>query len=103
MNAEFQALVNNHTWTLTTPPHIMIAICCKWVFRIKENPDGSTNKYKARLVAKGFHQQYSFDFNETFFPVVKPITVRVILTIAITKGWYITQLDLNNVFINGIL
>lgn len=84
------------------PPHRK-AICCKWVFRIKENPDGSINKYKARLVAKGFHQQSDFDYSETFSPVVKPTTIRVIHTLALTFKWDVQQIDVNNAFLNGFL
>ena len=62
------------------------AIGCKWVFRIKENADGSINRDKARLVAKGFHLVHGFDFHETFSPVVKPITIRVVLTLALSQG-----------------
>lgn len=62
------------------------AIGCKWVFKVKENPDGTIKKNKARLVAKGFHQVTDFDFNETFSPVVKPTTIRVVLTIALSKN-----------------
>lgn len=61
------------------------------------------NKYKARLIAKGFHQQFGFDFNETFSQVVKPITIRVILTLALTHKWELQQIDINNAFLNGSL
>jgi histone deacetylase 1/2 len=70
---------------------------------VKENPDGSINKYKARLVAKGFHQHAGSDFTETFSPVVKPVTVRIVLTLAVTHRWTIQQIDVNNAFLNGTL
>jgi hypothetical protein len=73
------------------------------VFRVKENSDGTVNRYKARLVAKGFHQLQCFDFTETFSPVVKPITIRLILTLVISYKWPIKQLYVNNAFLNGIL
>ena len=73
------------------------------VFRIKYNPDGSISKHKAKLIAKGFHQTPSVDFFETYSPVVKPCTIRVILSLAIMNHWPIRQLDVNNAFLNGIL
>jgi len=86
MQAEFDALVSNKTCTLVPLPGRQ-AIGCKWIFRIKENPDGSINRYKARLVAIGFHQVQGYDFNETFSPVVKPTTIRLILTLALSHHW----------------
>lgn len=87
MKEEYSALMKNNTWTLVELPSHRKVIGCKWVFTLKENPDGSINKYKARLVAKGFHQQEGFDFNETFSPVVKPVTIQIILTLALTNKW----------------
>ena len=75
----------------------------KWVFHVKYHSDGSLQKYKARLVAKGFNQRPGFDFNETFSPVVKPVSVRFILSLAISQSWSIRQLDINNAFLNGDL
>lgn len=103
MQAEYNALLSNNTWTLVELPSNRKAIGCKWVYHIKENYDGFINKYKARLVAKGFHQQYGFDFTETFSPVVKPVTIRIILTLALTYKWNIQQIDINNAFLNGFL
>jgi len=57
MQAEYDALMTNYTWSLTTFPPERSTIDCKWVFRVKENSDGTINKYKARLMAKGFHKK----------------------------------------------
>jgi len=103
MQDEFDALQKNSTWSLVPLPPNRKAIGCKWVFRVKENSDGTLNKFKARLVAKGFHQVQGFDFTETFSPVIKPITIRLILTLALSYKWPIQQLDVNNAFLNGIL
>ena len=103
MKSEYNALVLNNTWTLTNPPLGVIIVGCKWVFRNKYNADGSLQHYKARLVAKGFHQQHGFDFNKTFSLVIKPTTVRVILSHAITSRWSIHQIDINNAFLHSDL
>ncbi|MCH92850.1 retrovirus-related Pol polyprotein from transposon TNT 1-94, partial [Trifolium medium] len=84
MKEEFDALQRNQTWSLVSLPPDRKSIGCKWDFRTKENPDGSINKLKARLVAKRFHQLQGFDFNETFSPVIKPVTIRLILSLAIS-------------------
>ncbi|PNX93512.1 histone deacetylase, partial [Trifolium pratense] len=103
MKSEYKALMDNNTWSLVPLPPHKKAIGCKWIFRVKENPDGSVNKYKARLVAKGFLQTPGFDFTETFSPVIKPVTVRIILTLAVTYRWSVQQIDINNAFLNGLL
>lgn len=103
MDEEYDALLRNQTWRLVSLPPGRHAIGCKWVWKRKTNPDGSTAKFKARLVAKGFHQKEGFDFNETFSPVIKPVTIRVILSVAASQNWSLRQVDVNNAFLNGSL
>jgi histone deacetylase 1/2 len=75
----------------------------KWVFRHKLNPDSSLACYKARCVLRGFTQAPDIDFDETFSFVVKPATIRVILSIALSRDWKIRQLDIKNAFLHGML
>ena len=103
MDEEFAALQRQGTWSLVPPSSSQNVVGCKWVFKLKLNSDGSINRYKARLVAKGFHQQYGVDFEETFSPVIKPPTVRIILSLAVQFDWPLRQLDVRNAFLHGLL
>lgn len=73
----------------------------KWVFKTKLNSDGSLQKLKARLVAQGFQQTLGVDYFETFSPIVKLITIRIIITLAVSHHWPIFQIDVNSIFLNG--
>ena len=103
MDKEIQALEQTHTWVLTPLPPGTRPIGCKWVYRVKLNPDGTIERYKARLVAKGYTQRERLDFSETFSPVAKTVSVRVLIALASTKGWPLYQLDINNAFLHGDL
>jgi len=103
MNTEYDALMKNRTWHLVPPQKGRNVIGCKWVYKIKRKSDGSLDRYKARLVAKGFKQRYGIDYEDTFSPVVKSATIRVILSIAISRVWSLRQLDVQNAFLHGFL
>jgi len=103
MNVEFDALLQNQTWILVPPSSNQNIIGCKWVFRLKRKADGSIDRHKACLVAKGFHQQSSIDYGETYSPVIKPTMVRLILSLAISSGWPIHQIYIQNAFLHGNL
>ena len=103
MSEEYAALMKNKTWTLVPTNDQMKIVDNKWVFRVKYHADGSVQRYKARLVAKGFQQTPGVDFFETFSPVIKPCTIRVIFTLVVTNNWDIQQIDINNAFLNGDL
>jgi len=103
MNDEYQALLKNKTWILTHQPAGAPVVGCKWIFRNKYNADGTFQRHKARLVAKGFQQTAGMDYYDTFSPVVKATTIRLILTYAISNKWFVHQLDINNAFLYGHL
>jgi histone deacetylase 1/2 len=103
MESEISALHKNKTWHLVPPKAGYNVIDCKWVFKIKRNADGTIDRYKGRLVAKGYRQRYGIDYEDTFSPVVKIATVRLVLSIAVSKGWCLRQLDVQNAFLHGIL
>jgi histone deacetylase 1/2 len=99
METEYDALLKNKTWHLVPPQKGRNIIGCKWVYKIKRKSDGSLDRYKARLVAKGFNQGYGIDYEDTFSPVVKAATIRIILSIAVSRGWSLQKLDVQNAFI----
>ena len=100
---EMGALLKNQTWTLVPLPQGKKTVGCRWVFSVKHKADGSIERYKARLVAKGYTQIYGVDYHETFSPVAKLNTVRVLLSLAANLDWPLHQLDVKNAFLHGDL
>jgi hypothetical protein len=103
MEEELKMIEKNQTWKLVDRPDHKKAIGVKWVYRTKLNPDGSVNKYKARLVVKGYAQIFGVDFSETFAPVARLDTIRLLFALAAQNGWVIHQMDVKSAFLNGYL
>jgi hypothetical protein len=101
MEDKYGALVSNGTWELVFQPRGSNVVTGKWVFTHKL--DGSFDHDKARWVLRGFTQHPRVDYGETFSPVVKPVTVRTVLIIAVSHDWPVQQLDMKNTFLHGTL
>jgi histone deacetylase 1/2 len=103
MDAEFSALQRNQTWRLVPARSGLNVIDSRWVYKFKWKPDGSVDRFKAHLVAKGFKQRHGVDYDDTYSPMIKPSTIRVVLSLAVMQGWQIQQLDVDNAFLHGHL
>jgi hypothetical protein len=103
MDVEYSALMNNKTCHLVPYQQDNNIIDCKWIYKIKRRADGTIDRYKARLVAKGFKQRYDIDYADTFSPIVKAATIRLVLSIVVSRGWSLRQLDVHNTFLHGVL
>ncbi|GJR10105.1 ribonuclease H-like domain-containing protein [Tanacetum coccineum] len=100
---EYNALFKNNTWILVPRPQDAYIVRSMWLFRHKHNADGSLSRYKARLVANGSTQFTGIDVDDTFSPVVKPATIRTVLSLAISRHWPVYKLDVKNAFLHGYL
>lgn len=103
MREELEALRKNKTWELANLPEGKKAVSCKWIFTVKQNPEGKVERYKARLGARGYSQTYGIDYDETFAPVASMNTVRILISCAANFGWPLHQLDVKNAFLHGDL
>lgn len=103
MLEEMKMIGKNDTWLLVDRPRHKKVIGVKLVFRVKLNPDSSVNKHKARLVVKGYSQDPEIDYTDTFAPVARLDTVRLLPALAAQNRWEVFQLDVKSAFLNGIL
>ncbi|GAU39416.1 hypothetical protein TSUD_323640 [Trifolium subterraneum] len=103
MDQEIESIERNDTWELVSLPKEAKMIGVKCIFKTKYNENGEVEKYKARLVAKGYSQQHGIDFNEVFAPVARWDTIRTILAVAASQGWFVYQFDVKSAFLHGEL
>lgn len=102
MEEEIESFYENETWELVDPPEAATIVQCKWVFKVKCGSENE-NKYRARLVAKGYTQREGIDYSETFAPVVRHSTLRLLIGLAVKLDLRILHLDVKTAFLNGIL
>lgn len=103
MSSEMNSLIANNTWSLTDLPAGRKPIDCKWVFKLKSKKDDNSIRYKARLVAKGYSQREGIDYTETYSPVVKYTSIRLLLALAVKYDLKVRQLDVVTAFLHGEL
>ncbi|KAL4366702.1 hypothetical protein GQ457_05G014270 [Hibiscus cannabinus] len=103
MKDEMNSMKNNEVWDLVSLPDGVKAIGCKWVFKTKKNSKGNIERYKARLVAKGFTQREGIDYTETFSPVSKKDSLRIVLALVAQFDLELQQMDVKTAFLNGDL
>ena len=100
---EIDFIMQNDTWDLVDLPPGATPIGCKWIFKRKYKPDGSVEKFKARLVPKGFTQKQNIDYFDTYAPMTRISSFRILFALASIYKLYIHQMDVKTAFLNGDL
>src|SRR5579862_9432714 len=95
--------MKNGAWELVQPPHSANIVTCKWVFKMKHDANGNVIRFKARLVARGFSQVYGVDYMDTYAPVAKLTTYRIIFALAALEQWEVHGMDVITAFLLGKL
>lgn len=103
MDEEYKSLIKNGTWELVDLPKGKSIISNKWVYKIKKNKDDAIERFKARLVVRGFTQKFGQDYEETFSPVAKFTSIRMILALSSLNNYHLTQFDIKTAFLYGTL
>jgi hypothetical protein len=101
MDEEYSALMENQTWDLVPLPKGRKLVRCRWIFQKNMAENGEISKYKSRLVAKGYSQVHGIDYTETFAPVAKMDSIRLVLAIAASRHWEVHHMDVKSDFIHG--
>ncbi|RVW52240.1 Retrovirus-related Pol polyprotein from transposon TNT 1-94 [Vitis vinifera] len=103
IKSEIDSILQNHTWELVDLPPGCKPLSSKWIFKRKMKVDGSIDKYKARLVIKGYRQTEGLDYFDTYSPVTRINSIRMVLAIVALRNLEIHQMDVKTAFLNGDL
>ena len=103
INSEVESILQNHTWELVDILPENKPIGYKWIFKRNFKADGSIDKYKARLVAKGYKQKEGLDYFDTYSPVSRITSIRMLIAIASLNNMEIHHMDVKTTFLNGEL
>ena len=103
METELNSLDENDVWDLMKLPPGRKTVGSKWVFKKKTGADGKVERYEARLVAQGFTQKYGMDYDETFCPVVRLESLRMLIALSVQQNLKLQQVDVTTAFLNGSL
>ena len=103
INEEIESFAANKTWTFVELPEGKTAVEYKWVYKTKTDEEGKKIRYKARLVAQGFAQKFCSDYDKVFSPVVRPTTLRLLLTVAEHEKLIVKHYDTQSAYLNGEL
>ena len=100
---EYNSIMNNDVWEVVPRPEGKSVVTSRWLYKIKHATDGSIEKYKAHFVSQGFSQVEGVDYDETFAPIARYTSFRVVISIATEMGWKIHQMDVKTAFLNGLI
>ena len=103
MIEEYQLIMKNDVCDVVPRPEDKSVVTSKWIYKIKHAVDGSIEKYKSRFVACGFSQKEGIDYEETFAPVARYTSIRLVLALAAVMKWKIHHMDVKTAFLNGVV
>lgn len=103
MTAELKAMEDMQVWEVVPKPDNVNVVSSKWVYKLKRDANGEISRYKARLVARGFTQVHGTDYSDTYAPVTRLETIRLLFALAVEKDWEIRQIDVKTAYLNGNL
>ena len=101
MMEEYQSIMKNDVWDIVPKPEGKSVVSSKWIYKIKHATDGSIEKYKARFVACCLSQKEGIDYDETFAPITRYTTIRMVISLAVVLEWKLHQMDMKTALLNG--
>eukprot|EP00253_Pinus_taeda_P033096 PITA_33096 len=101
MVEDYDSIIRNSVWNVVPRPEDKSVVSFRWVYKVKQAADGSVEKHKARFVACGLSQVEGVDYDETFAPVARYLSIRLMLALSTQTSWKIHQMDVKTMFLNG--